>query len=109
MLRRLTLPFPNRHSSVLRTRKKAELQKRTDFARQFHTLGGIGLDVIDLNRGEARRERLRAVAKEVARNVNRDIGGGIDRIEEQRRLGRAARSEFDDRADRKSTRLNSSH
>src|SRR3546814_12146471 len=53
------------HIADRRARKKAEFRERADFARQFHTLSEIGLDGIDRNRGEARRERLRAVAKEV--------------------------------------------
>src|SRR3546814_9631003 len=83
-----------------RSREKAEFRERADFARQLDALGEVGLDRIDGEPRKARSEPFGAVAEEIARNIDRDIGGGIDRIEKQRRLGRA---------DRKSTRLNSSH
>src|SRR3546814_7000040 len=77
------------HIPDRRSREKAEFRERADFARQLDALGEVGLDRIDGEPRKARSEPFGAVAEEIARNIDRDIGGGIDRIEKQRRLGRS--------------------
>src|SRR3546814_19130714 len=65
------------HIPDRRSREKAEFRARADFARQLDALGEVGLDRIDGAPRKARSEPFGAVAEEIARKLDRDIGGGI--------------------------------
>ena len=57
----------------------------------------VGDDRDDFERREALLQFGGAVLEIVAGNIDRNIGGGRDRLEQDRRLGRRARAELDDR------------
>ena len=77
--------------------KKPSLGRPAMLARKVERPGESATTGLDLDRGEALVDLGRAFAKIVAGNVDRHIGRGVDRFEQQRRLGRRAGAELDDR------------
>ena len=74
--------------------------------RQIERPGEVGDDRLDRDVGEVARRPRSAFAKIVAGDVDRHIGCGMDRFEEQWRLGRGARAELDDRRAARNARGN---
>ncbi len=76
--------------------EEAELRKILDPAGQGEWPREIGDDRDDFDRRKARLKVACALLEIIAGDVDRDISGWRDSLEQDRRLGRGARAEFDD-------------
>ena len=80
-----------------RTGEKAKLVKLVDAAGQAERAGEIGDDRDYVDRRKILLERGRAGIKIITRNVDRNVGRGRDRLEQDRGLGCRAGAEFNHR------------
>ena len=85
------------HIADRRAGKKAQLGQTGDLNWKRNRPQEIGLYGVHRQARKGLRQRIRRMAQELARDIDRHISGGIDRAEQDRRLGRGTRPELDHR------------